>query len=336
MMRPVSIAGGGLAGLSLGIALRSRGVPVKLTEAGSYPRHRVCGEFISGIADADLDALGIRDLFSAAQKHTTTAWFDGQRPMWNRSLPSAAYGLSRHWLDAALADRFVVAGGELRCGERLEKAGEGVVWAAGRAKQASGWLGLKAHFEGLTLCADLEIHLQNGGYVGLTRVENSRVNVCGLFRRGESVQGGNALAVATQEAGLASLAERLRGAQMVPGSLKGVSHFSLGWQRARPDGRVTVGDSAAMIPPFTGNGMTMAFQSALAAVEPLARWSEGAAKWEDAAVEIFCAHRKMFARRLRWARVLQSLLMNRVGRKVATTLISCGLVRFESVYRKVR
>ena len=68
MRRALTIAGGGLAGLSLGIALRSRGVPVRVVEAGSYPRHRVCGEFISGIADAELDALGIRDLFTGAQR----------------------------------------------------------------------------------------------------------------------------------------------------------------------------------------------------------------------------------------------------------------------------
>ena len=46
-MRAVTIIGGGLAGLTLGIGLRQRGVPVTISEAGDYPRHRVCGEFIS-------------------------------------------------------------------------------------------------------------------------------------------------------------------------------------------------------------------------------------------------------------------------------------------------
>ena len=42
-MRQITIAGGGLAGLSLGVALRRADVPVVLHEAGRYPRHRATG-----------------------------------------------------------------------------------------------------------------------------------------------------------------------------------------------------------------------------------------------------------------------------------------------------
>ncbi len=336
MNRQLTIAGGGLAGLSLGIALRLRGVQVRIIEAASYPRHRVCGEFISGIAETELDALGIRDLFACAKLHTTTSWFDGERPMLSRVLPAPAYGLSRYFLDAALAERFTKLGGELHCGKRFEGDGEGVAWAVGRIKTESKWIGLKAHFDNLALDADLEIHLNDGGYIGLTRVENDRVNVCGLFRNRGDMSGGNALIAATRDAGLARLAQRLSDAQLVEGSLKGVSHFCLGWQRERDDGRLRIGDTAAMIPPFTGNGMTMAFQSALAATEPLVRWGAGVLEWEEASAEIRLAHRRLFARRLGWARLLQSLLLHRIGRKLSAMLLSLGVVRFETLYRKVR
>ena len=42
-MKAVTIIGGGLSGLCLGIGLRQRGVPVRIIEAGTYPRHKVCG-----------------------------------------------------------------------------------------------------------------------------------------------------------------------------------------------------------------------------------------------------------------------------------------------------
>ena len=59
-----------------------------------------------------------------------------------------------------------------------------VTWHDMRVSICAGFLG-----DELPLSADLEIHLKNHGYVGLTRVENGRVNACGLFRRGESVSG---------------------------------------------------------------------------------------------------------------------------------------------------
>jgi len=64
--REITIAGGGLAGLALGISLRRHDVPVTLLEAGNYPRHRVCGEFLCGVHDETLDALGIGDLLTGA------------------------------------------------------------------------------------------------------------------------------------------------------------------------------------------------------------------------------------------------------------------------------
>ena len=63
---PITIIGGGLAGLTLGIALRQRDVPVTLFEAGGYPRHRVCGEFICGNGIEVLRELGLHSKFLAA------------------------------------------------------------------------------------------------------------------------------------------------------------------------------------------------------------------------------------------------------------------------------
>ena len=61
MPEPIIIVGGGLAGLTLGIGLRRRNVPVTVWEAGQYPRHRVCGEFISGRGPASLGRIGLLD-----------------------------------------------------------------------------------------------------------------------------------------------------------------------------------------------------------------------------------------------------------------------------------
>ena len=334
MNKPITIAGGGLAGLSLGISLRKRGVPVRLLEATNYPRHRVCGEFISGLKPSEVEELGIPATFDRAQVHRTTAWFDGARCWFQGSLPEPAYGLSRSALDAALADRFMELGGDLRRGERAEANADGVVWANGRVRQNEGWLGLKAHYQQLELTADLELHAADGGYVGLTRVEDGAVNVCGLFRAPRAV-GGDAIVAACESAGLSALAGRLREGEQIAGTLKGVTNFTLGWQRA-PEHRVAIGDAAAMIPPFTGNGMSMAIQGALTAAEPLAAWSAGRLSWTETAGRVRGALRKRFARRLRWARFLQWAMMHRPTRRLGLALLSSRVVPFQTLFTQLR
>lgn len=334
MKQRVTIAGGGLAGLALGLALRDRDVPVTVVEAAAYPRHRVCGEFISGIKESELQQLGIGEVFGKARRHVSTSWQEDGRVWFRANLPAAAYGLSRHYLDAALAETFVGCGGELRAGERHERDGEGIVWATGRARADGRWLGLKAHYDGLELTDDLEIHLQDGGYVGLTRVEDGRVNVCGLFRK-TKVPAADAIPSACESAGLLRLSQRLRRARAVPGSTKGVTHFHLGWQ-SKPPGLVCIGDAAAMIPPFTGNGMTMAFQSALHSADAVAAWSGGEITWLEVAQRVRAAHRRAFAKRIRWALWVQALMLRRAGRRLAMALLASGLARFETLYAKLR
>lgn len=337
-LKQITIAGGGLAGLALGIALRRRSVPVKILEAATYPRHRVCGEFISGIQKKELIELGIDDLISPAVRPRETAWYDAARPMFRATLPESAYGLSRHHLDAALAERFAMAGGELLTKTRFDGDGEqeGTVLASGRPQRNSPWLGLKAHFEGLALTADLEMHLGKTSYVGLAKIENDRVNVSGLFRRSSPVSGGPAVLVqAVQDAGLCDLADRLRVARMDSTSLKGVNRFHLGWQSQR-DAAVRIGDAAVMIPPFTGNGMTMALQSALAAVDPLVQWSNGDNSWGVSQTKIQKSLHHLFTKRLRWARAFQWLLLQPLGRRFCSYVITHHWISFDAIYRKIR
>ena len=226
----MTIAGGGLAGLSLAAGLRLHGVPATVHEAGSYPRHRVCGEFISGVEMRTLEALGIADLFSEALPRSSVAWFREGRCIHEDRLPSPAMGISRHRLDDLLMQRVRELGGQvIEKSRRSREPGEGFVWAAGRIPAKSRWIGLKVHCRDLEMVADLEMHLGTNGYAGLAGVEStpregsevpadrkgeaestlasrtsgdacpyldrrlsghSRVNVCGLFRVDRAL-GGN-------------------------------------------------------------------------------------------------------------------------------------------------
>src|SRR5512147_2184357 len=106
MTRTVEIVGGGLAGLALGLGLRRAGVPVLIKEAGSYPRHRVCGEFITGLDADTMDGLGIRDVLAeASPAQSVKICFSGHRCV-DEELPRPALRVSRWTLDRQLAERF--------------------------------------------------------------------------------------------------------------------------------------------------------------------------------------------------------------------------------------
>ena len=178
--KPIIIVGGGLAGLALGIGLRRREVPVLIYEAGKYPRHRVCGEFISGHGLEVLGRLGLRECLDAAGTSTarTSKFFAGERPLPVHELPTPALCVSRFVLDAVLADEFTKLGGELRTETRWTDPafGEGIVRATGRRAQGeqagARWFGLKAHVRNVTMQADLEMYLGANSYVGLCRLPN--------------------------------------------------------------------------------------------------------------------------------------------------------------------
>ena len=94
--RPLTIVGGGLAGLTLGLALRQRGLPVTVIEAGRYPRHRVCGEFLSGHGQDVLAGLALLDACHAAgARLAETALFASPQRLGRvRTLPRPAIAAS--------------------------------------------------------------------------------------------------------------------------------------------------------------------------------------------------------------------------------------------------
>jgi 2-polyprenyl-6-methoxyphenol hydroxylase-like FAD-dependent oxidoreductase len=319
--KPITIIGGGLAGLTLGIGLRQREVPVKIFEAGNYPRHRVCGEFISGNGQAVLDRLGLLARFEqAGAVYARTVMFvcgSNRSPV--RQLAAPALCLSRLAMDALLAETFQHLGGELLVNTRWtsDENREGIVHAAGRRTQAAEknprWFGVKAHVSRsspVNLEADLEMHVSPDGYIGVNRINGGEVNVCGLFR----VRQGNRQPGSKPDwlrGGTNSLLhERLGAAEFEPDSFCSVAGLQLKPQRAAAKKECCVGDTLTMTPPVTGNGMSMAFESAEMAVEPLTAYSQGKLNWMQAQQQIARRCDAAFSRRLAWARLLQWMMIS--------------------------
>lgn len=335
MTREIEIIGGGLAGLSLGIALRRRGIPVMLHEAGEYPRHRVCGEFIAGLAESTIEHLGLGPALFDALRHEEVAWSIESGPPQLQRLPTPALALSRYIIDARLARAFVAAGGELVTRSRVTKCenAPGRVFATGRRPAPnSRWIGLKVHVCQLDLTRDLEMHLGGHCYVGLSRLHAGMVNLCGLFRRRPiKGQGADLLLGYLRAAGLGPLAARIAGAGIVRESFCAVA--ALGFGRNVDSGeRICLGDAGAMIPPFTGNGMAMAFQSAELALPALLSYARGESDWMQTCRVTNLALRGRFRVRLASASALHPFLFRPRRQRWFSALGRARLLPFGAFY----
>ena len=311
-MKPVTIMGGGLAGLTLGILLRQQEVPVRVLEAGTYPRHRVCGEFISGSGLRTVERLGLA-LFKRGATNARAVAFYKRRQLGKVMLPEPALCISRYVLDAALAERFVELGGELFCGRRMATTAnnEGQVRATGRAVHGTTdgwrWFGLKAHATGVELRADLEMHLRKDAYVGICRLDQATVNVCGLFRNrpGAGAQSGDWKAQLRGRPG-SQLYARLCNATWREETFCAVS--GLRYTVAPNVSECAVGDSFSLIAPVSGNGMSLAFESAELAAPLLVNYARGKCSWAETLQHVARSSMERFECRLRWAKLFQDTI----------------------------
>src|SRR5712691_10862545 len=104
-MVPISIAGAGPAGSAAALAALSEGSQVRLFEKSQFPRHKVCGEFLSPEIQPALESLGVWNEFQNAGPFSIRSvklHFGHLEKRWR--LPAPAFGLSRYRFDQLLAE----------------------------------------------------------------------------------------------------------------------------------------------------------------------------------------------------------------------------------------
>ena len=292
-MIDVAVVGGGLAGCSVAIQMARAGHDVVLFEAGSYPRHKLCGEFLSPEAQSSLDRLGVRDALEAhhpprIDQSVVTAPGGATDTV---ALPAAAWGISRYVLDGLLAQQAESAGVSVRTGCRVSNI-EGTLDTGFTVTHAQGtttaravvgaWgkhgipdrtmgrsdltepdpvVAFKAHYEG-DMPPVIDIHAFPGGYCGCSPVEEGRFNVCWIGRR-DALQHAGSPEGMLQAAADSNpyLAKRLKAGTRCT-DFCAVSQITLDTKGPLYQDVCMVGDTAAMIAPLCGDGMAMALHAA--------------------------------------------------------------------------
>lgn len=332
MSDPLTIIGGGLAGLGLANGLAKHDISARIVESSRYPRHRVCGEFLTGLKPSTLSALGVESAFTKAIVHQTTAWYANGAHIRTYDLPTPAVGISRFHLDASMAESFRKRNGLILEGQRDKGTpGRNKVLAMGRRPKKGGLSGLKGHWTNLPLNADLELHLGRNAYLGLSRVEDGYVNICGLFpgiATGSYSTPESRFHATLKLCGLGYLCSRLKSADLREGSICAVS--GLGYSGPSQNG---LGDHSRQIPPFTGHGMTLALESAEIALPFVRRFMENSMSWEEMEDSLYQAISAHGRRRILSANFLHGCLMKPQFQAILTALSRNRILPFAFLYK---
>jgi flavin-dependent dehydrogenase len=292
----VLILGGGVAGCAASIALARKGRNVTLIEREPTPRHKVCGEFLSGEALEDLHALGI-NVASLGAVPLNYVRLAAARRAAEAPLPFPAASLTRKALDTALIAEAIKAGVRVEQGrtvQALERT-KSDLWQAtlsdgttheaptaflatgkhdlrghGRPKDPHQWIGFKMYYRlSAAQSADLadasELTLYSGGYGGIQPVEDGNTNFCCVVQRRYFERAGLRWEglIAKMQQDCPHLAMRLEGAEPLLEKAITVTHIPYGYlRRSTEDGLYCIGDQAAVIPSFTGDGISIALHTA--------------------------------------------------------------------------
>ena len=304
MQDEVLILGGGVAGCAASIALARKGRSVTLIEREPTPRHKVCGEFLSGEALEDLHALGL-DVASLGAVPLRYVRLAAARRAAEAPLPFPAASLTRKALDTALIAEAISVGVRVEQGRSVQTlvraTSDGTsnnLWQAtlddgstreaatvflatgkhdlrgySRPKDPHQWVAFKMYYR-MTAAqtADLadasELTLYAGGYGGIQPVEGGITNFCCVVQRRYFAHAGlrweSLLAKMKQDC--PHLAMRLDSAQPLLDKPITITHIPYGFiRRTTEDGLYCIGDQAAVIPSFTGDGISIALHTARSA-----------------------------------------------------------------------
>lgn len=337
----VAVIGGSLAGAAAATALARAGANVVVLEKAVFPRHKVCGCFLSHEALPVLRKMGVEEELRKANPETITRFALVERGG-NRvesDLPAPVLSISRERLDTMAAAAAERSGARIRFGATVlaiegslqtgfvlklqdgELAARAVVGAWGRYSPLDSRLGRsfirrKSSLFGFgkTLAGKSEhlagravLHFFEGGYVGLSRVEGGLVNLAALASRTvvhEAHDGLDGL-LARLSRESAALARDLDGLTAVPGPPLFSEPVLLGEHGALAGDVLCVGDAAGVIDPYTGTGMSLALLFGNAAATPLADFLAKTLDAEGLRREHLRRHNEIAGRRFFYSRLFR-------------------------------
>lgn len=354
----IIIIGGGLAGLVSAIHLSKAGLAVTLIEKNEFPKHKVCGEYISNEVLPYLQQLGADPMTTGAKKINRFLLSTTRGKTIETKLPLGGFGVSRFTLDNFLLQKALQNNCTLIQDTILDvhfandifrvttKAGNElsakiVIGAFGKRsnmditldrvfiKNRSPFVAVKTHVQGSFPDDLVALHNFDGGYCGVSQVENGNLNLCYLanyksFQQYKNIDAFNK-AVLFKNPHLKNIFENSVPVFEQPLT---ISQISFSDKTTVQDHILMCGDAAGMIHPLCGNGMAMAIHSAKIASELVIDYFDKKIKTRQELENTYSQQwNAAFKKRIATGRILQSFF----GKDNITKAIMYGVTHIPGI-----
>jgi flavin-dependent dehydrogenase len=288
----IIVIGGGLAGLCNAIHLSKLGKKVLLIEKNEYPKHKVCGEYISNEVLPYLDFLEVNPFDSGAVRINNFQLSTTKSNIISAKLPLGGFGISRYTLDLVLSEKAKENGvtilqdvvlnitflkdffqvetkdnniftSKITIGAFGKRSLLDVKMGRNFIQKKSPYLGVKIHVKGNFKEDLVALHNFKGGYCGVSKVENNAINLCYItnyatFKQYKNIEDFQEQVVFKNN----YLKEIFQSSEALFEKPLSISQISFETKKPVENHILMCGDSAGMIHPLCGNGMSMAIQSA--------------------------------------------------------------------------
>ena len=301
----IIVIGGGLAGLCNAIHLSKLGKKVLLIEKNEYPKHKVCGEYISNEVLPYLDFLEVNPFDSGAVRINNFQLSTTKSNIISAKLPLGGFGISRYTLDLVLSEKAKENGviilqdtvldvaflkdffqvetkenniftSKITIGAFGKRSLLDVKMARNFIQKKSPYLGVKIHVKGNFKEDLVALHNFKGGYCGVSKVENNAINLCYItnyatFKQYKNIEDFQEQVVFKNN----YLKEIFHNSEALFEKPLSISQISFETKKPVENHILMCGDSAGMIHPLCGNGMSMAIQSAQLASKLILNYFNG-------------------------------------------------------------